>query len=140
MPRLYTVRSSSESSFSPSVSEKRPLRAHVWYFAAAHRSDCALIRFLKLPVVFVIYDCTVQKRQDKVEAVAERTNAIVTSLFPQNVRERIMKEAEDAVEKDAKHKWQEYIAPKHKLEQFLGEEANGMTEDNIFGTKPIADL
>jgi hypothetical protein len=95
---------------------------------------------LKLPVVFVIYDCTVQKRQDKVEAVAERTNAIVTSLFPQNVRERIMKEAEDAVEKDAKHKWQEYIAPKHKLEQFLGEEANGMTEDNIFGTKPIADL
>ena len=39
--------------------------------------------FLVTVIVFVLHDYIVNKRQDEVLRVAERTNAIVKSLFPQ---------------------------------------------------------
>jgi len=51
--------------------------------------------FLVVATVFLIFVRYVQQRQDMVMATAMRTSAIVSSLFPANVRERIMKDAEE---------------------------------------------
>jgi hypothetical protein len=91
-------------------------------------------------MVFILYDWLVQRRQDKVAATARRTAAIVASLFPSTVRDRILKEAEEKVEQDGKNKTQRgsfYYAPKAQLKTFLHEEADG---SKSFDTKPIADL
>ncbi|CAB9510830.1 Receptor-type guanylate cyclase gcy [Seminavis robusta] len=102
------------------------------------------LAFATTALFFLFYVRIVQRRQTKVMATAARTNAIVTSLFPSNVRDRIMKDAEDAVNNN-----KEIVpflpgmgeAPKKKLKTFLDEENPG-TEDQLvmFKTKPIADL
>jgi hypothetical protein len=45
--------------------------------------------FLFTSAVFMIYDFLVQKRQDKVHSAAMKTNAIVSSLFPAEIRDRL---------------------------------------------------
>jgi hypothetical protein len=45
-------------------------------------------------MVFVVYDCLVERRQTTVMTTATRSNAIVDSLFPANVRDRLMAEEE----------------------------------------------
>jgi hypothetical protein len=46
--------------------------------------------FLLTSIVFVLYDCLVQKRQKKVMTSAQQSNALVSSLFPAQVRDRLM--------------------------------------------------
>ena len=48
-----------------------------------------------MTLVFSIYDCAVQRRQAKVMATATRTRAIVSSIFPKNVQDRLLQEAEE---------------------------------------------
>eukprot|EP00934_Nitzschia_sp_Nitz4_P001249 Nitzschia sp. Nitz4//scaffold18_size181773//118721//129387//NITZ4_001930-RA/size181773-snap-gene-0.281-mRNA-1//-1//CDS//3329540056//1249//frame0 len=48
--------------------------------------------FLFTISVFLTYDCYVEQRQNKVLNTAERSNAIVTSLFPKQVADQLMKE------------------------------------------------
>jgi hypothetical protein len=50
--------------------------------------------FIFTAMVFVLFDCFVQRRQDKVMMTAKRANAVVSSLFPSNVRDRMFKDAE----------------------------------------------
>lgn len=117
-------------------------------------SDQAVIFTVIVAVAFVVtllffffYVRIVQRRQAKVMATAARTNAIVTSLFPSNVRDRIMKDAEEAV-KNNQDMTAPYLpgmgeAPKKKLKTFLDGEnpnANSETQLIMFKTKPIADL
>jgi hypothetical protein len=59
------------------------------YFASA-----VVFIFLLTSIVFVLYDCLVQKRQDKVMTSAEQSNALVSSLFPAQVRDRLMGEGQ----------------------------------------------
>lgn len=49
--------------------------------------------FLFTAVVFACFDCLVKKRNDKVMATAERSTALVESLFPSNVAKRMMDDA-----------------------------------------------
>ena len=88
----------------------------------------ALLIFVVTAMSFVLYDCLVQKRQKKIMTSANRTGALVNSLFPKNVRERLMHD--------------EDMDSKGKLKPF-GKNKN---EDNaavdgplVFHTKPIAD-
>jgi hypothetical protein len=69
-----------------------------------------------------------QRRQDKVMATAKRTNAIVSSLFPSNVRDRILKDAEEQAEQDMLNNKKGFFgaAPKNRLKTFLD-------EDNVAG-------
>ena len=53
----------------------------------------SVLIFFVTALVFVVYDCLVEKRQDKVMTSATRSNAIVSSLFPEQVRERLMDDA-----------------------------------------------
>ena len=46
--------------------------------------------FVFTAVVFLVYDLAVKRRQDKVMVNATKTSNIVSSLFPENVRRRIM--------------------------------------------------
>jgi hypothetical protein len=109
-------------------------------------------------LAFLIYDRLVQIRQDKVLDTAQRTNAIVTSLFPAEVRRRLM------YGRDGKHKKKKKNAilmnsrpvegPKFRLKNYLNDDqvtAGGHTSttgscggDDLNPKKaidaPIADL
>jgi class 3 adenylate cyclase len=86
--------------------------------------------FMLMIVTFFLYDWLVHRRNNKVVGEAARSNAIVASLFPSNVRERM------AAEKDANEEH-----TKSRLRNFLDSESLDMDEDDIMlKTKPIADL
>ena len=58
------------------------------------------IVFVCLAVVFFIFVWFVQRRQQRVMGIATRTTAIISNLFPDNVRERIMKQAEQQASRE----------------------------------------
>jgi class 3 adenylate cyclase len=96
--------------------------------------------FITTGMVFFVYVQYVHRRQNKVMATALRTNAIVSSLFPSNVRDRILKEAEEQVEREMKNT-SPFVAAKHRLKSFLEDEPEDSRENaDVFSTKPIADL
>lgn len=43
--------------------------------------------FVVVAIVFVIYDILVQKRNEKIVVTAARSNAIVSSMFPDAIRD-----------------------------------------------------
>jgi hypothetical protein len=48
-------------------------------------------------VVFLMYDCFVRLHQQKLSRSANKSNAIVNSLFPENVRDRLLKRESNAL-------------------------------------------
>jgi hypothetical protein len=90
--------------------------------------------FIIMAAIFVVYDRLVQSRNDKVVGAAARSNAIVSSLFPSNVRARLLAEQEEeANQKTSKIQ---------TLRGFLTGEVkqDDELENHVFKTKPIADL
>ena len=80
---------------------------------------------------FVAYDVCVEKRQRLVMSSAVRSNAIVSSLFPSNVRDRLM---DQALEQQTKSK-------KTQSNAFLTHTENDDYSDNDNkNSTPIADL
>mgnify|MGYP005847545603 CR=1 FL=1 len=88
--------------------------------------------FIIMALIFMLYDWVVSTRNYKVVGAAARTNSIVSSLFPDQVKERLIAEHE---EEDGRGKQQNLkrflVANVHKGEV-------GSTRVN--GTKPLADL
>jgi hypothetical protein len=103
--------------------------------------------FVFTALVFLVYDWAVQLRQNKVMKTATRTQAIVSSLFPKNVQERIFKDVEEQVKKEEKEgRFDRRFRgnrTKDQLKNFLrdgkGEEA-GIQGPTSLKSKPIADL
>jgi hypothetical protein len=98
--------------------------------------------FAFMITAFLMYDCFVVRRNRKLLNAMTRTNAIVSSLFPSNVRDRIFADAkEDKDEKKA-------LNGKSRLKTFLSsgndddEFDDDVDEDDkyMYKTKPIADL
>lgn len=98
--------------------------------------------FAFMILTFLMFDCFVVRRNRKLLVAMTRTNAIVSSMFPSNVRDRIFAEAKQ--EKDDKKD----INGKSRLKKFL---SSGNDEDDemdggddgehyMYKTKPIADL
>jgi hypothetical protein len=87
--------------------------------------------FIFTVVVLLIYDRLVEKRQSLILRKATQTSAIVSSLFPENVRDRLINGNTD--------KAGNYIAPNHRLKTFLKDGA-GATGNNSLDMAPIADL
>lgn len=79
-------------------------------------------------ILFVFYDRLVERRQKIILAAATQSTAIVSSLFPKNVRERLMQQEKENVPNG--------LANKTRLKGFLDGTSNG-TEANA---APIADL
>ena len=110
-----------------------------------------LLVFVFTAGVFLIYDYSVQRRQSIVLATAQRTTAIVSSLFPKSVQERLLKDAEEHGKLTTGHgkKTGLSFGAKSKLKDFLGENRDGDPENDngkaenstsIHGSAPIADL
>jgi class 3 adenylate cyclase len=101
------------------------------------------VTFFLMAMTFLIYDRFVNRRNAKVVNAAARSNAIVSSLFPSNVRDRIYEEAE---EKNKAAKNSSMLAPQSRLKDFLnngGFDAEVLEDEDdiaVFKTKPIAEL
>jgi len=100
--------------------------------------------FIVTAVVFCMYDLYVTTRQNKVMLAAAKSNAVVASLFPKNVRKALLAEAEEQILANQKlgfkpHAFKLGAAPKSELKNFL---EDGLTNAAgvAFETKPIADL
>ena len=76
--------------------------------------------------MFVFYDRLVERRQNIVMRRAAQTDAIVTSLFPENVRDRLMEQYDN--EKN-------FVSQNRRLKGYLNGE-----DGNWNGDVPIADL
>jgi hypothetical protein len=99
-----------------------------WIFAIITSSV-----FLFTSIVFLVYDMAVTRRQRKVMERADRTSAIVSSLFPKNVRERLYGEALD------KKKGGDVTMhiSKMRMQNFL---SNDNKSSSVLSSEPIADL
>lgn len=90
--------------------------------------------FLGMAVAFYVYDTFVRRRNDKVMTAAVRSTAIVSSLFPSTVRDRLYDEVKSSSDRVG--------TSRAKLRHFVGNDEFG-EEDNdavILESKPIADL
>ncbi len=114
-------------------------------------SGTILLIFFIAFVVFLLYDWTVERHTENLETRAARTSAIVNSLFPANVRDRIM-QGDDMPSKKKKDAEQNLFlieqsndsnrnADHQDFDTELNNHGN-LQEDatGVFLTKPIADL
>lgn len=95
----------------------------------------AAIIFVFTSLVFTLYDFIVRQRQAKVMASATRTNNIVASLFPHNVRGRLFVRSEEA--KDEKLR---KTAFNSRLSEMQMQSFIKGKKESILGGEPIADL
>jgi class 3 adenylate cyclase len=79
--------------------------------------------FLFTALMFLVYDRLVERRQSLVLRKAAQSSAIVSSLFPKNVRDRMMQENGAETQNN-------------RLKSFL----KGDSKDEDVGLQPIADL
>ncbi|CAB9505204.1 Receptor-type guanylate cyclase gcy [Seminavis robusta] len=108
--------------------------------------------FVVTTIVFMMYDCLVQNRQKKVMKSAKRTNAIVNSLFPANVRDRLLEGIENdskkGDDKDDEGNPKSRVSWSDPSMAFMQQQRNSdmankapaCSSEAIFGSKPIADL
>ena len=98
----------------------------------------AVLTFLFAFAVFVIYDVLVEHRQKVVMDRALQTTAIVSSLFPEQVRDRLFR-SEDEDDEEAETVGADGVMmmepAQNRLKSFLNHE--GMDQN---ASKPIADL
>lgn len=81
--------------------------------------------FVATLLLMIAYDVTVNRRQEKTMKIALRSNAVVSSLFPQAVRDRIMEDAMDQ---------------QNSKGNGNGKTKNESNEDDNLEDRPIADF
>jgi class 3 adenylate cyclase len=125
-------------------------------FQDEYHSRLPLIMFLVVAAAFCLmiltflaYDWFVQRHNKMVVGAAARANGILSTLFPKNIRDRLLDERELEEENKIADKKKSLpdIGNKARLTSFLNHEADGMNsdedavEDNfMYKSKPIADL
>lgn len=100
----------------------------------AFMTAAVVVIFVCTAMLFILYDRLVERRQKLVLASAQQTNAIVSSLFPKQVRDRLMQQVKN--KSDIKQMRGSFSqAPNRRLKGYL----DGMEEDDM-NAAPIADL
>lgn len=96
--------------------------------------------FVFCSLVFLAFDCMVERRQRLVLNRAVQSTAVVSSLFPEKVRDRLMKEHTDAPKqrKTKQNGWNAKTADK-SLAEFLVHSGELDNVHNRTVGKPIAD-
>ena len=95
--------------------------------------------FVATGVIFLVFVVFVQQRQNRVVATATKTNAIVQSLFPGTVRDRIMKDVEDQANRDAELVGLGKYAKRNGKKEDEPEQRPKESDVNlVYGSKPIA--
>lgn len=92
-------------------------------------------------VVFLIYDRLVEKRQRIVLRAAVQSSAVVSSLFPSNVRERLFPNQENQMspKKSAEKRVSQFEINKSRMASFLNGEYQEPDATPSFDSSPIAD-
>lgn len=90
--------------------------------------------FTLMALTFGIYDFFVNRRNRKVVDAAAKFNSIVSSLFPENVRERLFADAEEKMRKNGK------VKAFRSVDDFLTAEENFDDSNDKRSGRPIADL
>ena len=111
-----------------------------------------------IPCWFSAFQIQVQRRQEKVQSAAVKSNAIVSSLFPADIRDRLFQHNEEPEQNPNSGKGKSKnvfdSAPKFRLKNYLddgeagvdinqgagGDTNKGAASPDMFETKPIADL
>jgi class 3 adenylate cyclase len=88
------------------------------------------IVFVFITIMFLAYDRLVERRQKLVLAKATQSTSIVSSLFPRQVRDRL-------VPADNGNTGALTLAPNHRLKTFLDPDIANVNQNN---SQPIADL
>lgn len=105
----------------------------------------AVLIFCFTSAVFLLYDWMVERRQKKLMSTAVRTNAIVSSLFPSVVRDRIYPTDESGKANDKKTVFK-LATTKSRLKAFLSDGTSYHSEETDAlssaqpTTSPIAEL
>ena len=126
----YTMRVYPSDAFKVSYTSKEPIGVAM----------VVVFSFVITAVLFAIFVYFVERRQRTVMETAKRTNDVVASLFPENVRARILKDTEEQIANGCKNGASGSINSKVQLKEFMNEEAEGNDIGNAYGSKPIADL
>lgn len=97
-----------------------------------------LFIFIFTTLIFLVFDCLVRRRQNELVDTARKQNAIVSSLFPKSIQQKLMGETKkDAF--DSKNNGDKKKAGKAGLRMFLnGKEEEKKAESGT--EQPIADL
>ena len=98
-------------------------------------SAIVLVIMLGTAVVFQLYETLVQRHQRKVLEKVVKTNAIVSSLFPENVRDRLI----HGGVKESGTKRRPLVSGKSGLKSFL-DDSEEKKNEAIGESRPIADL
>lgn len=80
---------------------------------------------------FFAYDFFVNRRNRKVVDAATRFNFIVSSLFPENVRERLFADAEEKMRKKEK------VSAVKSIDEFMVQYDDSVGEEDTLG-KPVS--
>ena len=91
--------------------------------------------FFLIAITFITYDRYVIRRNEKMIDQAARTNKIVASLFPSNVRDRLLAEDEQEGESGTQTRLKNFLANDGPSKADLELEDN-----EAYKTRPIADL
>ena len=96
--------------------------------------------FVLMAVTFFIYDTFTRRRNKKVVKAATKTDKIVSSLFPSNIRDRLLAEEEEDFEKQKTDR-----GTRTRMKDFLAQNGKNTvnsetTDDFMFKTRPLADL
>jgi hypothetical protein len=92
-------------------------------------------------MVFVLYDVFVSRRQRAVVSAATRTQALVSSLFPTSVQDRILDDAAKSTQKDSAFGSAYTARAKAQLRDFFqGGGDNDEQSSPLLKSRPIADL
>ncbi|GKY91565.1 hypothetical protein MPSEU_000128400 [Mayamaea pseudoterrestris] len=98
------------------------------------------VMFVALSFFYVLYDKFLEGRIAKVAEKAARSNALVSSLFPTQVHDRLFQkdEGSEAQSKRSKQSGRRNVKQKtmHEMEAHVEEDDSG----EMFRTRPIADL
>jgi class 3 adenylate cyclase len=108
-----------------------------WNEAKNRKVFYVLIAFAVLAVTFVLYDRFVNKKNKKILQAAKESHAIISSLFPAQVRSRVFQN------QSSKDEELECTPTNSNSEKTFAELHNGVGDthgDFMYNTKPIADL
>jgi hypothetical protein len=90
--------------------------------------------FVVIAIMFFVFDRLVEKRQSILLNKATQSNAILASIYPKNIRDRLLEDAERKGKRSG-----DLIAPNHRLKSFLTGGEGGPMDDPM-GLQPLADL
>lgn len=93
--------------------------------------------FVFTAFMFICFDRLVERRQQILLNKATQSTAILTSLYPKAIRDRLLRDAEEQA-KAKVGKGGDFIAPNHRLKSFLT--GSEKFQDHPGNMQPIADL